>query len=195
MLKNAERHFYKDRLFVRLITRYLRDGQTLEIGAGVGQLSRLLTDMGFDVIATDIQPWMVDYMRSIGLNAQIVDCLRIVETLNRQFVNILAQGPSPFITSNLNTVADAYRAVYAALDHGGRFIFILPVFRDLQQFSSMADHWTIIKKSGFVPVTWFRHQILPSPYYRHMPQSIHNLLERSLGSIFGTRHVVVLERP
>lgn len=195
MVRNAERHIHKDRLFVRLLFRFLRQGTILEIGAGVGQISHLLHNAGFDVIASDIQPWMVDYMRSIGLNAQILDCLKIVEITNSRFPNIVAQGPSPFITSDLKVVAKAYQAVYDALIDGGRFIFILPVFRDLTKFSSMDDHWPIIRQVGFATVAWFRHQILPSRAYRFMPPFLHDLIERTIGSVLGTRHIIVLERP
>jgi SAM-dependent methyltransferase len=194
MCTDAERQLAKDRHFVRFISRYFISGPILEIGAGVGQLSLLLRTIGFNVIASDIQPWMIDYMLSRGLESQVVDCLDIIRSTSRTFPNILAQAPSPFVTSDLSVVRMAYRSVYDALINKGRFVFIFPDNRDASKCSQIREHWPIINETGFRLVKHFRNQIFPSRFYFWLPYSIYRVLESSCGMWFGLRNVIILEK-
>jgi|DewCreStandDraft_4_1066084.scaffolds.fasta_scaffold10583_3 SAM-dependent methyltransferase len=195
MKQDARRQFAKDSLFIRSLRSYFSPGPILEIGAGVGQLSLILQTLGFTVLASDIQPWMVEYMRTLGLNAQQIDCLNIYEATGQTFPNILAQGPSPFVTNSLHIVASAYQSVFDALADKGRFIFIFPDSADRSRYSRLADHWPIIAKTGFRLIRHFRHQVLPSHFYRYVNTAIHALLENSLGRLIGIRNILILEKP
>jgi 16S rRNA A1518/A1519 N6-dimethyltransferase RsmA/KsgA/DIM1 with predicted DNA glycosylase/AP lyase activity len=49
----------------------------LELGSGAGQLTVLLRDRGFDVVASDYAPFFVEHLASLGLDARRVDATDI----------------------------------------------------------------------------------------------------------------------
>ncbi|GIH06331.1 hypothetical protein Rhe02_43980 [Rhizocola hellebori] len=49
----------------------------LEIGAGTGQDSAFFQEQGFEVVATDLSAAMVDYCRSKGIDARVMDMLHL----------------------------------------------------------------------------------------------------------------------
>jgi SAM-dependent methyltransferase len=60
--------------------RRMREAQAaslLEIGAGTGQDSAFFQGEGFDVVATDLSPAMVDYCRDKGIDARVMDMLHL----------------------------------------------------------------------------------------------------------------------
>lgn len=69
--KLAERAAFLDRL------RGAGCQRLLEIGAGTGQDSLFFAAQGLDVIATDLSPEMVARCRAKGLDARVVDFLRL----------------------------------------------------------------------------------------------------------------------
>ncbi|MEV4073053.1 class I SAM-dependent methyltransferase [Nonomuraea fuscirosea] len=52
-------------------------GRLLEIGAGTGQDSVFFRDSGLDVVAVDLSPAMVSLCREKGLDAHVMDFLRL----------------------------------------------------------------------------------------------------------------------
>jgi SAM-dependent methyltransferase len=49
----------------------------LELGAGTGQDSAHFQELGFEVVATDLSPAMVDYCRGKGIDARVMDMLHL----------------------------------------------------------------------------------------------------------------------
>jgi SAM-dependent methyltransferase len=193
MVATTERQRAKDAIFVETLMPYFRPGPILEIGAGCGQLSELLSAKGLDVTPSDIQPFLVDYMSSRGLRARILDATNLATGLDRPYDNILAQSISVLITPDLATVQQTYESVHAALPPNGRFIFILPsLWRE--PWSHAADHLRIADEAGFDLVRRFRHQILPSSLYGHLPDKVLRVIDGSIGRILGIRWVFIFER-
>lgn len=194
MLRDAARQLYKDKHVVRLLEPFFLSGPILEIGSGIGQIASLLRDRGHSVIASDVESWMIDFMIANGLNAIYVDARNILAHIHDQIPNIVAQGPSPLVTANLDTVRQTYRSIHAALTLPGRFILILPDFRGRAGFSTLKDHIQIISEFGFTTIALFRHQLFPSAVYRFLPTWAHDLLEGTFGRILGVRHIIILEK-
>ncbi|MFI0901330.1 class I SAM-dependent methyltransferase [Streptomyces sp. NPDC020983] len=67
--KLAERQAFRDRL--------APGARLLEIGAGTGQDSAYFQDEGFDVVAADLSPAMVERCRAKGVDAHVMDILHL----------------------------------------------------------------------------------------------------------------------
>jgi SAM-dependent methyltransferase len=67
--KLAERKAFRDRLAT--------GARVLEIGAGTGQDSAFFKEGGFEVVATDLSPAMVEHCRSKGVEAHVMDFLHL----------------------------------------------------------------------------------------------------------------------
>jgi SAM-dependent methyltransferase len=67
--KLAERQAFRDRL--------APGARVLEIGAGTGQDSAYFQDEGFDVVAADLSPAMVEHCRAKGIEAHVMDFLHL----------------------------------------------------------------------------------------------------------------------
>jgi SAM-dependent methyltransferase len=194
---SKEQHV-KDTIVISQIRPYLRPGKILEIGAGCGQLSLELQRLGYDVIASDIEPLFVEHMRSCGLQAQVVDAREITRDVSTHVDNVLTQGVSTLVTGKLGTVAKTYSAIHEILKPAGRLIFIFPITKPNvsreARWSTLKDHLPVIESTGFRVVTIFRSQILPSAWYSRLGQPITKMLEVSVGVRLGVRHILVLEK-
>jgi SAM-dependent methyltransferase len=193
MLATTRRQRAKDAIFIPTLVPYFRPGPILEIGAGCGQLSELLAAQGLDVTASDVQPFLVDFMLSQGLQARIIDATNLVSGIDRPYANVLAQSISVLITPDLELVEETYKSVHAALPEGGRFIFILPNVWG-EHWSRARDHLRIADGAGFDLVHRFRHQILPSVFYSRLPGAVLRAADGSLGRLLGIRWVFIFER-
>jgi SAM-dependent methyltransferase len=67
--KVAERQAFRDRL--------APGARLLEIGAGTGQDSAYFQEEGFAVVAADLSPVMVEHCRAKGIEAHVMDLLRL----------------------------------------------------------------------------------------------------------------------
>ncbi|SBT49801.1 class I SAM-dependent methyltransferase [Micromonospora auratinigra] len=67
--KVTERQVFRDRL--------APDARLLEIGAGAGQDSAYFRQEGLAVVATDLSPVMVEHCRAKGIEAHVMDFLRL----------------------------------------------------------------------------------------------------------------------
>jgi SAM-dependent methyltransferase len=192
MVATTRRQRPKDALFVGGLVPYLQPGPVLESGAGCGQLSELLAADGVDITPSDVQPFLVDYMRSRNLPARLLDATDL-PTFDPPYTNILAQSISVLITPDLALVQRTYASIHAALPPGGRFIFILPSLWG-EPWSRAGDHLRIADRAGFAVVHRFRHQILPSSLYGRLPKRILQAADGSFGRVLGIRCVFVFER-
>ena len=67
--KLAERQAFRDRLAA--------GARLLEVGAGTGQDSAYFHEQGIAVVATDLSPVMVEHCRAKGVEAHVMDFLRL----------------------------------------------------------------------------------------------------------------------
>ncbi|MCG8449215.1 MAG: class I SAM-dependent methyltransferase [Pirellulales bacterium] len=192
----AARQRPKDQLFVDQILPFFRPGRLLEIGAGCGQLSSLLQRHGFDVIASDIEQFFVDYQRKCGLQSTLVDATTISDSLDEPVDNVLAQGVSTLVTHDLGMVRKTYESIWNALKPGGRLVFIFPNYKGQKGRWSNPhkDHPRIFQEVGFKLHARFRSQIFPSQWYHALPDSAARFCENTFGKHFGLRVVTVLEK-
>jgi SAM-dependent methyltransferase len=108
--KLVERQVFRDRL--------APGARLLEIGAGTGQDSAYFQREGFDVVAVDLSPAMVDHCRAKGIQAHVMDFLQLdfpAGSFDAVYaMNCLLHVPN----SDLPAVLDAIRAM---LRPGGLF--------------------------------------------------------------------------
>lgn len=188
----AERQHSKDiKLFVPLLDRLPKSGNILELGAGVGQLSLLAKDAGFNITSSDVEPQFITHMKSKGLNAKFIDALNVKDgSCGIVWDGIFTQGVSTIVTTDLKIVARTYRSVFDALKPGGLFLTIHPRNKN-GRYSLLDDHKEIYTSCGFTERFVTRQQILPSKLYRY---NLSMLPESLLGRYFGIRDIAVLIR-
>jgi SAM-dependent methyltransferase len=190
----AERQHYKDvRLFLPLLELFPKTAKVLEIGAGVGQLSALVKSVGFEfVVASDIEPNFVNYMKQNGINARLIDILDINSYSDGIAWDIIfSQGASPFLTGDMTVVEQAYRSIYKALSPGGVFLYIGPRHMDPESYCRPSDHKEIYLACGFKEKLLLRQQALPAHWYRY---GLSMVAEDLFGRFWGVRDVFVLEK-
>ncbi|MBN2546593.1 MAG: class I SAM-dependent methyltransferase [Spirochaetes bacterium] len=193
-IKTTQRQYHKDMLFIKRIKKYFIQGSILELGAGCGQLSKLLSYLGLIVQASDINDFFIEYMISQSINAIKVDALDIIKYTKIKYDNIFCQGLSTLVTKDLSIVEKTYQSIYKALNDNGRAVLILPNGYNIFKWNKLKDHIEIIKKLNFKIFKIFRDQILPSVYYVNINPLVINFLENALGRFFGVRNVIVLEK-
>ncbi|MET7423498.1 class I SAM-dependent methyltransferase [Dactylosporangium sp. NPDC005555] len=113
--KVAERQAFRDRL--------APGARLLEVGAGTGQDSLAFQEEGFEVVAADLSPAMVERCRAKGLEAHVMDLLRLevpAGSFDAVFtMNCLLHVPNRDLPA-------ALEAIRAVLRPGG--LFFLGVF-------------------------------------------------------------------
>ena len=193
-IDTARRQAPKDRLLIPRIAGLLQPGPVLELGSAVGHLARLLRGLGHEVLASDYAPFFVEYMKQQGLPAVQIDATNIAAAGLQPYPNIFAQSISPFITTDLNIVASAYRSVLEALTPGGHFVLIhaMAPRRDLAQ--TMRDHQRLAREAGFEIFEFRRDQLLPTTVYARLP-ALAAPLDAALGPSLGSRFVLAGRRP
>lgn len=199
-IEDGKRQRAKDEQFIDIITRHLNKGSILELGGACGQLSEILANKGFDVTASDYAPFFVEYMKSRGLSAFVVDAMNIQSNINKEFDNVFCQGASPLVSTDLSLTRKTYNSIYKSLRNGGRFIAIMAtgypeeILKSAHKYNTIDDHLQIAQEFNFKVVTRFRHQILPSKYYSKLNKLLLFYLELSFGKYLGIRHILVLEK-
>lgn len=192
----ARRQTAKNHVLIPSLFRYFYPrGSVLELDAGVGQLSKLISDYGYKVVASDYHQFFVDHMRNIGLEAYRVDATNIAEAGLGEFDTIFTQSISPLTTCELDIVERTYASMYDALAPGGRIVMIhaLCTWREIE--TRAGQHVGIASKSGLENVRTFRTQVMPSGAYRLVSASLSNGLEEWLGRRWGTSFVLLAEKP
>jgi SAM-dependent methyltransferase len=110
-ISEGERQAAKDRVLLPRIATLLGPGRVLELGAGAGQLTLLLRERGFDVLASDYALFFVEHLASLRLDARRVDACDIAAAGVGTFPNIFAQSITPLITSDREVILMTYRSV------------------------------------------------------------------------------------
>lgn len=182
----------KDDLLFPQMMRWFNKGKILELGSGIGQLSRRAIEAGYDVTPSDYELKFVEHMQQNGLKAIQVDARSIENSTNgQQWSTIFSQGASPFVTRDFTVVADVYRSVYENLEPGGRLVLLIARSRQRARFSRIGEHEAIARDTGFSELARFRNQALPSSLYRLPGVSV---VEAVGGKLWGNRDVAVYEK-
>jgi 2-polyprenyl-3-methyl-5-hydroxy-6-metoxy-1,4-benzoquinol methylase len=124
----------------------------LELGAGAGLDSTYFKSRGFDVLATDMSPKMVEACQEAGLAAQALDLYDLGQ-LHRQFdaiysMNVLLHVPKEDLGEVLATIHDTltpdgifFYGVYGGIER--ETIFTDPKQMNLPRFFSFLDDDTL----------------------------------------------------
>jgi SAM-dependent methyltransferase len=193
-IRTGRRQEAKDRVLLPQLARSFVRGQVLELGAGAGQTSLVLRDLGWDIVSSDFAPFFVDHLRSLGLPAHRVDATDIAASGLGTFSNIFCQSITPLITSDVDVIARSYRSIYETLEPGGRVVEIHAQARRHELRSTMLIHADQARLAGFQDVRVVRNQLLPSLAYRAPLRPLAALAERALGRRLGSRFVLTAQR-
>jgi SAM-dependent methyltransferase len=194
-IETGRRQEAKDRVLLPRLARNFVPGRVLELGAGAGQTSLILRELGWDVVASDYAPFFVAHLRSAGLCAQRVDATDISASGVGTFPNIFCQSITPLITSDVGVIARTYRSLYEALEQGGRLVEIHAQAARHELRSTMRTHAEQARLAGFADVRVVRNQLLPSLTYRAPSRPLAAFAELLLGRFFGNRFILTAQRP
>jgi SAM-dependent methyltransferase len=192
--ETGRRQEAKDRVLLPEIARAFVPGRVLELGAGAGQTSLILRDLGWEVVASDYAQFFVEHLQSLGLPAHRVDATDIAASQLGRFANVFCQSVTPLITSDLDVVEQSYRSIREALEPGGRLVEIHAQAARHELRSTMRLHAEQARSAGFRDVRVVRNQLLPSRAYRRPLRPVAALAERALGRHFGSRFVLTARR-
>ncbi|MDP9259974.1 MAG: class I SAM-dependent methyltransferase, partial [Actinomycetota bacterium] len=186
-ISEGERQAAKDRVLLPRITELLGPGRVLELGAGAGQLTLLLRERGFDVVASDYAPFFVEHLASLGVDARRVDASDIAAAGIGTFPNIFAQSITPLITSDPDVIARTYRSLRAALEPEGRLVHIHAQAERGELRATMRAHAALASEAGLRNVRVTRNQLLPSRAYEPPLTVLAASAERVLGARLASR--------
>jgi SAM-dependent methyltransferase len=193
-IRTGRRQEAKDRVLLPMVARSFAPGRVLELGAGAGQASVILRDLGWEVVASDYAPFFVDHLRSLGLPAHRVDATDIAASQLGRFANVFCQSVTPLITSDLEIVARSYRSIHETLQPGGILVEIHAQAARHELRATMRLHAEQARGAGFQDVRVVRNQLVPSWAYRVPLRPLAVLAERALGRHLGSRFVLTAQR-
>jgi SAM-dependent methyltransferase len=197
--KLGDRHRLRDQQFLRVLSQWFRPGPILEIGAATGHLSEMLCRSGYDVLASDYSPALVNAIRTRAVSAAVVDATKnIREQTGRVFANVLAQNVLPLIWRDKVVLTSTLAAIHGALEPHGRLISISAHPRwgkNPQSYFTPHEQIAIATATGlFRLLTQFPHQVIPTGWYRSWNARLFNLLDFHAAHLFAIRLVWVMEK-
>jgi len=188
---------YRELAYGELTDRFQLKGTLLDLGAGCGGTSVVWKDLGFDVLASDLNPFFVDYMKTLGLKAKIVDATIIQESLGVAAYDIVfASGLTPQVRRVYENAVRTYESIGSALNTGGYFIFEFTIARTARYKETYYTTDEIIKMIDdidcFELVDSQKIKACPASFYREWNKRILFPADRLVNRIFGMvqRYVV-----
>lgn len=98
----------------------------LEIGAGAGANAKYFQDQGFDVLATDLSPKMIEACKALGLKTRVIDIYEL-DSLDQKFdaiysLNVLLHVPPQDLKHVLATISNCLQpnGIFQYGVYGGR---------------------------------------------------------------------------
>jgi SAM-dependent methyltransferase len=198
-IRIGDKHRLRDEQFLGVVSRWFRPGSILEIGAATGQLSGILSLRGYDVLASDYSPALVNAIKARGVQSAVVDATaKIREQTGRVFANVLAQNVLPLIWRDKNVVTSTLAAIHDALEPGGRLVCISahPRWEKLREsYLTPREQIEIATASGlFRLITAFPHQVIPTAWYRPWNARLFNVFDFHAAHLIAIRLVWVMEK-
>jgi SAM-dependent methyltransferase len=195
----GDKHRLRDQQFLRILSLWFRPGSILEIGAATGQLSWILSRHGYDVLASDYSPALVNAIKARGVRSAVVDATaNIRDQTGRVFANVLAQNVLPLIWRDKNVLTSTLAAIHDVLEPGGRLVCISAHPRSEkhpESYFTPREQIEIAVASGlFRLLAAFPHQVIPTAWYRTWNARLFNLLDFHAAHIFSIRLVWVMEK-
>ena len=189
----------RDEQFLRVLSRSFLPGPILEIGAATGQLCEILSRRGYEVMASDYSPALVNASRARGVRSVVVDATaNIREQTGRVFANVLAQNVLPLIWRDKAVVAATLATIHDVLEPRGRLICISAHPRwekNPESYFTPREQIAIANETGlFRLLTVFPHQVIPTWWYRSWNAPLFNFLDFHAAHAFAIRLVWVMEK-
>ena len=195
----AYERLFRDMEFYGNISRYFNKGTVLELGSAVGNIAKILEDLGFEVVASDFFEFFVDYERKIGLEAYKIDATEISSYTTKKFDNILGQGLSPIMRRDIEMVKKTYRSLNNALNNNGRLILIQTAYihkpSKRKVYFTKNEQLEIIKEMNlFKVVKVIKHQFIHHKFYSYFNKKFLSFIDFNFAKILPFRHVIILEK-
>jgi len=195
----ALERLFRDIEFYARIRGYFNEGTVLELGGAVGNVARILEDLGFEVTGSDYFDFFVEYQRKIGLRALKIDATDISKDIDEKFDNIVAQGLSPLMRRDPVMVPKTYESMHRALKPAGRVIAIQSAYRHKpsgrKTYLTLKEQLEIIDDMElFDVVRVIRHQFVHHRLYSHFNKRFLAWLDSVGGSMIPFRHIMILEK-
>jgi len=189
----------RDEQFLRVLSRSFLPGPILEIGAATGQLSEILFRRGYEVLASDYSPALVNAIKARGVRSAVVDATRnIREQTGRVFANVLAQNVLPLIWRDKAVVVSTLSAIHDVLEPRGRLICISADPRwekHSESYFTPREQIAIASETKlFHPLAVFPHQVIPTGWYRSWNARLFNFIDFRAAHVFAIRLVWVMEK-
>jgi cyclopropane fatty-acyl-phospholipid synthase-like methyltransferase len=190
---------YRELAYQDLVKRFQLKGKLLDLGAGCGGTSIVWKNLGFDVIASDLHPFFVDHMKSLGLNTAIVDATNIQDSLGTStFDVVFASGLTPQVRRVYENAVKTYESIGNVLNKGGFFIFDFTIARTDEYKKTFYNPQEIIQIinsfSYFKLVDTHKTKACPAYFYRHWNKYLLFSVDRLISPIVGLVQRYVIEK-
>lgn len=90
----------------------------LEIGCGTGQESAIIENTGFNLLAIDISPAMIEFTRKKGIQAKVLDCYHL-NSLQQKFDSVFSLNCLLHIPKN--DIKTIFKNIHSILNTNGLF--------------------------------------------------------------------------
>ena len=190
---------YREFAYQDLAKRFQLQGKLLDLGAGCGGTSIVWKNLGFDVVASDLHPFFVDHMKTLGLNTAIVDATNIQDSLGAStFDVVFASGLTPQVRRVYENAVKTYESIGQTLNTGGFFIFDFTIARTEEYKKTFYNTQEIIDMINsfdyFELVDTHKIKACPARFYRHWNQHLLFAADQLLSPIFGMAQRYVIRK-
>lgn len=171
--------------------------QVLEVGCSIGGASRILTDYGFSVTATDVSKYAVDRAKKLSpdINFQVWDVMKPFPKKTQKFDLIFGFE----VIEHLDDPVTALKNMRSMLTPTGQVLFSTPfpfdyVYLDPTHVSVHSpDEWVeIFKKAGYTKLKLKKRLFIPFLY--RLSKHLHFSLPYSVNTPYINSTLFILGR-